>query len=231
MKYFRTYFILLMFFLQFSLTFASEDIIDISSLLPGGGQTFPLSGTFSWVTDFTSGQVTTYYWSRPDDIVGLRCNAASSALAIIHKILGVSTSATLDMSTINFDQLQVRIKVRGSPDPTYGSCTLWGIFQPQIYCAYWEVPGLPIKPGISPGFKYAVSYNTVDALTVNHTAITFGRISTWTWFSYRFNITAQDFFKIGYFGINYSAGRAGTTPPYPTELQIDQIKLEGIIFR
>ena len=54
--------------------YASEDTVDLSGLLPGGGQTFPITGTGtnSWVTGYSQGFsfVTTYsvggitlYWT------------------------------------------------------------------------------------------------------------------------------------------------------------------------
>lgn len=223
-------------FYQETFVMASEDTVDLSGLLPQGG-TFS-NGTMGWFLQLSNlGTIATSTVvtgsDGTDSWIGLRCYGGytSCEAAIIPQVLNIATSATLDLSTINFAQLQIRIHARGNPVTTYGSSTLWGVFQPQIYPVYWQNPGPPLIPGISPGYLIGNSFNTVNALSIDSFAIAIGCIPTWTWFSFRFNIIAQDFFRVGFFEVPYSAGRHSTVPPYTSELQIDQIKLEGIRFR
>ena len=143
----------------------------------------------------------------------------------------MSTSATLNISTVDFDQLQIRVKVRGNPLATYGGCTITGIFQPEMYTLYWQNPDIKIPPGVSPVFQQAISFNTNSRISTD-APLTFGRLSTWNWYSFRFSLIPQNTFRIAYFNVKYYADSddAVPGPSFHTELQIDQIKLEGIRF-
>ncbi len=221
-----------------SFSMASEDTVDISYILPDGG--YFNSETAKWnVISFTN--ATAYFGTLGNDtFVGLRCSA-STASFVQFGIVSLGT-AILDISTVKRQEIIMTIIARGNPIAQYGGGTIFGYIQPQTNSAYWGYFAGYLTPGISPGYLQsgglkAECADTTVPNTPKWSYATFAISTVWNAYSCRFTPIHQNFFKVGFVGVNYMGNNSkGFSPnpnpstPFATEVQIKQIILQAIRF-
>ena len=230
----------------------SESTTDISYILPAFGTFTADNGR--WTIEFSNNYpASTAYFcvncnGNGESYVALRCYAAPTSKSGTPKFeiwakgtVDTSSTVSLNISTVKRQEMVVTLTFRGSPDATYGGGTIFGYIQPTIYSAYWDSQGGFRKAGVSPGFTEGVGFKSLNI--VNPTATpkpiysfaTFAITTVWTTISWRFIPIHENFFRIGFIQIQYSANdlydsRAAYGSPFATEVQFRRVQIQVINF-
>lgn len=247
MKYLVQLIILLLILSFGEMAWAGISTTDISGILPHGGKMIRLpsdtdqdSWVLAWDNNFaTSTAFFDTYGS--DSYVVLRCNASSDMTHGGARVAaGPNLSIHMDMSTVKREEALVTMTFRGNPDPSYGGGTIFGKFQPQINSAYLGAFGhIYRQPGVSPGFMEAVTMKGICIDTTSDSSgyqnFSYGTYminTAWTTYTWRFIPTQANYFMLGYISAIYYANSYSliSGPPFSTEVQIKEIKLQMISY-
>ena len=194
----------------------SEDTVDISYILPDGGNF--TNGTVGWFIETENyGAV-----SSLSGYVILDCGPDDRAAIRMLPSFDPSSPGYISLDTIIHHELQLSVKIKGSPvgDSTHGNSTVNGTF------VCWLRGGLAVEgSGVDNDSTY--QNITIGPDTTIYSNVEWGRFTTWVWITYYFTLPHQDWFQIRDIMLSYKVYPQAT---YRTQIWIDKITLEAIRF-